>query len=146
MRDGVDIRLGGVDYSLLPTWQAYSDIEARTGKSLRSLWIALLTSQLELRSMAVIVCAGMRASDASRNIGEDAAARAIFDEGTWWDLEDGIGRRILDYLEALGWTPDQRGKIKAEAAKMANMAPSADSSPIAQAQTDLDGLRLSSGA
>lgn len=83
--------------------------------------------------MAIVVVAGMRASPSSegKNITEDAAMRAIFDEGTWWDMEDGVGRAILDYLEALGWTPEQRGKIEAERKRMEAATPSADSSHIA---------------
>lgn len=136
MREVVTLRLGGVDQVLSPTWGAYADIEARTGKSIRQLWIALLTSSLELRHMAVIVCAGMRASDGGRNISEERTMQLIFESGVWWDLEDGIGPAIIAYLEALGWTPEQRGKIAAERERMEQETPSAGYSPSAQPATD----------
>lgn len=87
--------------------------------------------------MAIIVVAGMKASSSAGNISEDAAMRALFDEGVWWDMEDGVGLAVLQYLEALGWTPEQRVKIEAERKRLeAETARSADYSPTAPLPTD----------
>lgn len=116
MRETVEIILGGATYSLRPTWTAYAEIEARTGSSIRSLWYRFATGDIKLSEMSAVLLAGMKAFDAERNIGEQAVTRAIFDAGPWWDQEDGISSRLVEYLEALGWTPEQREKIKAEVA------------------------------
>lgn len=126
MREVVEVQLGGAVYSLLPTWGAYAEIESRTGSSIRSLWYRFATGDVKLTEMAVILTAGMKAQDPGANIGEQAALRAIFEAGPWWDQDDGLLRKLIDYLEALGWTPEQRGKIEAELQKeMASRAASA---------------------
>lgn len=119
MRDVVEVQLGGAVYSLRPTWGAYAEIESRTGTSIRALWYRFATGDVKLAEMATILTAGMKAYDPSANIGEQAALRAIFDAGPWWDQQDGIGTRLIEYLEALGWSPEQREKIQAEVEKEA---------------------------
>lgn len=114
MRDSVEIMLGGAMYSLRPTWGAYAEIEARTGLSLRALWFKFSTGDIKLSEMSAIIVAGMKANAGEMNISEQAAMRSIFDAGPWWDHEDGLSSKLISYLEALGWTPEQREKIQAE--------------------------------
>lgn len=137
MRESIEIMLGGVPYQLRPTWAAYAEIESRTGRSIRSLWVSIASGDVKLAELSAIVVAGMKASDSSMNIGEQATMRAVFDEGVWWDQEDGVALKVVEYLEVLGWTPEQREKIAAEIDKMNERAePSAESSPSAQPSTD----------
>lgn len=119
MRDVIEVQLGGMVYSLRPTWGAYAEIESRTSTSIRALWYRFATGDVKLAEMATILTAGMKAYDPAANIGEQAALRAIFEAGPWWDQADGIGTRLIEYLEALGWSPEQREKIQAEVEKEA---------------------------
>lgn len=137
MRESLEIMLGGVPYQLRPTWAAYAEIESRTGKSIRQLWVGIASGEVKLSELAAIVVAGMKAaSDGSQNIGEQKVMQAVYEAGTWWDQEGGIAIRIAEYLEILGWTPEQREKIKAEIDKMNQRAvPSAESSPSAPPST-----------
>lgn len=137
MRESVNIMLGGSSYELRPTWSAYADIEARTGKSLRSLWVGIASGDVKLIELGIIVAAGIKAADPSINVGEQQAMRSIYESGTWWDQEDGISTKIMKYLEVLGWTPEQLEKIKAEVeAEQKAKASSVRSSPSAQPSTD----------
>lgn len=137
MRESVTIMLGGSSYELRPTWSAYADIEARTGKSIRNLWISIASGDIKLIELGIIVAAGIKAADPSKNVGEQQAMRSIYEAGTWWDQEDGVSTTILKYLESLGWTPEQLEKIKAEVeAETRAKASSAKSSPSARPSTD----------
>ena len=117
MRDTVSIMFGGAVYQLRPTWQAYAEIESRTGKSLRALWISIASGDVKLMELATVVMAGMKAADPNMNLSESATMRALFDAGVWWDQDEGIALKVAEYLEMLGWTPEQREKIKAEIEK-----------------------------
>lgn len=126
MRESVQVNLGGAVYQLLPTWGAYAEIESRTGSSIRALWYKFATGDVKLSEMTTILVAGMKASDPNMNISENAAMRSIFEAGPWWDQEDGVNVKLIQYLEALGWTPEQREKIEAEEEKQRTAkAPSA---------------------
>lgn len=114
MREFVEVQLGGATYTLLPTWGAYAEIESRTGHSIRSLWFRFATGDVKLSEMATILVAGMKANGTDINVGENKAMEAIFEAGPWWDQADGINSRLIEYLEKLGWTPEQREKIQAE--------------------------------
>lgn len=118
MRESVTIMLGGEPHALRPTWAAYAEIESRTGRSIRQLWIGVASGDIKLSEMAAVVVAGMKAEDPTRNIGEQQTMRALYESGTWWDKDDGVAMKVVEYLEALGWTPEQREKIKAEIEKM----------------------------
>lgn len=117
MRESIDILLNGAAYQLRPTWGAYAEIESRTGRSIRELWIAIANGSIKLSEMAAILVAGMKASDPGMNIGEHKAMQALYESGTWWDQDDGAAIKVAEYLESLGWTPEQRKKIQAEIEK-----------------------------
>lgn len=137
MRESVEIFLSGVPYQLRPTWSAYAEIESRTGRSIRALWMAIASGDAKLTELTAIVVAGMKAADSTMNIGEQAAMRAIYESGVWWDQDDGVSLKIVEYLEALGWTPEQREKIVAEIESMnKRVGPSAGSTPSAPQSTD----------
>lgn len=136
MREVARIRLGGVEHMLRPTWEAYADIEARTNFSIRSLWIRIAKGEATLRELAVIVAAGLKASDESgRTVSETKAMQLLFEDGPW---EDETLAPISEYLELLGWTPEQRKKIMAAVKELeqATQITSANSSPSVPPSTD----------
>lgn len=113
MREAVKIALGGTEFSLRPTWSAYGEIESRCGP-LNTLWRNLSIGNVTLQHMTVIVAAGIKAAGGSpdgRPVSEDAVSKRLFEQGPW---SDEVRVPILEYIEALGWTPEQRKKIQAE--------------------------------
>lgn len=118
MREVVHIKLGGAQYLLRPTFEAYGDIEARLGKALRPIYTAVVTGTATLHEMSQIVHVGLLQVDGQgvddltgQPISVDAIAKRLYEQGAW--SEDVIGP-LADFLAALGWTPDQRKKIAAE--------------------------------
>lgn len=112
MREVVSIVLGGVEHQLRPTWEAYGEIEARCGP-LFQLWQKVGLGGATLQEMAVIVAAGMRAAGSvdGRKIDETSVGRRIYEVGAF---SDDVKLPILQFIEALGWTPEQRKKLEAE--------------------------------
>lgn len=113
MREVVKIDLGGVEYSLRPTWSAYGEIESRCGP-LNTLWRNLSMANVSLQEMAIVVATGIKAAGGSpdgRAVSEAAVSKRLFEQGPW---SEEVRVPILEYLESLGWTPEQRKKIQAE--------------------------------
>ncbi|REF69649.1 hypothetical protein E3U25_18750 [Paracoccus versutus] len=123
MREIIKIRLGASDCLMRPTFAAYGDIETRLGP-LRPLYTQILTGSGTLAALACIVTVGMRQTDQGdgRQVDEQKVAKMIFEAGPW---SDDVIIPIGEYLAALGWTPEQKGKIEAEAERLAKATPSA---------------------
>jgi hypothetical protein len=118
MREVVKIKLGGAQFSLRPTFEAYGEIEAQTGKPLRNLYTGVVYGSATLVELSQIVLIGIQqvdGQDVDQRSGAkfqvDTVAQRLWDNGIF--SEDVIGP-ISDYLAALGWTPAQRKKIAAE--------------------------------
>ena len=114
MREGIAMKLGGTDASLLPTFQAYADIERRLGQPLRQIYTLAATGMLPVMDMATVVTIGanegMLAGD--RPLDLNKTAEVLYSAGIF---SDEVLVPVVDYLAALGWTPEQRRKIAAAA-------------------------------
>lgn len=115
MREVIKIKLGGAEHAMRPTFEAYGDIEAQLG-ALRPLYTQVITGSASLSALATIVAIGMRQVERSdgRAVEESTVARRIYDQGVW---SDEVIIATSEFLAALGWTPEQRKKIEAEAEK-----------------------------
>lgn len=123
MREVVKIRLGASECLMRPTYGAYGDIEARLGP-LRQVYANVLTDGATLSALAAIVTIGMKQVDQSegRELDEQKVAKLIYEAGPW---SDEVLVPIGELLASLGWTPEQKGKIEAEAEKIGKARPSA---------------------
>lgn len=111
MRELVTFTLDGVKMSLRPTFEAYGAIEARFG-NLRQVYTTVVTGYATLALLAGIIKIG--SDEAGEAFHEDAIQQRLYGNGAFH--EDTV-LPISDYLAALGWTPEQRKKIAADAAK-----------------------------
>ena len=133
MRELVKITLGGAEHNLRPTWEAYGEIEARCGP-LNGLWQSVGYGTATLAQMAAIVTIGLRAAGSldGRKIDEATVSQRLYEAGPW---SNEVRVPITEYLESLGWTPDQRKKLQAEADRIAGnpsaSSPASSSSPPA---------------
>lgn len=116
MREISKIRLGAAECLLRPTFAAYGDIEARLGP-LRVIYTQVLTGGASLQALAAIVTIGMQQIDQGdgRKVDEQKVAKLIFEAGVW---SDDVLIPIGEFLASLGWTPEQKKKIEAEAEKL----------------------------
>lgn len=122
MREVVNLTLGRTQIALRPTFEAYGDIESRVGKPLREIYMAVFSGTAKLNEMAMIVHIGAAQIEGQLvdertgvSMSPDGIARALYEQGPW-DL-DAVIQPIADYIASLGWTPEQRKKIEAEADK-----------------------------
>lgn len=123
MREVVKIRLGASECLMRPTYAAYGEIEARLG-ALRQVYTQVMTGGATLASLAAIVTIGMKQVDQGdgRQVEEQKVAKLIYEAGPW---SDDVLVPIGELLASLGWTPEQKGKIEAEAARIGKAPPSA---------------------
>lgn len=135
MRELVKITLGGSEHFMRPTWEAYGEIESRCGP-LNALWRSIGFGTATLKDLATVVTVGMRAAGSvdGRKIDETAVSRRIYEAGPWSDEVTGP---ILEFLESLGWTPEQRKKLAADLEKNKAKTSSAplDGSSLTQPQS-----------
>lgn len=115
MREVIKVKLGGAEHAMRPTFEAYGEIEAQLG-ALRPLYSQVITGAATLHALSIIVAIGMRQVERSdgRAITEDTVARRIYEQGVW---SDEVIFAASEFLAALGWTPEQKKKIEAEAEK-----------------------------
>lgn len=120
MRESTNIVLGGAAYIMRPTFAAYGDIESRLGQKLRQVHTSVFSGLASLDEMAKIVHIGISQEDGQLvdqrtgiEITPDGIAEAIYENGAF-DLEMTI-QPLTAYIASLGWTPEQRKKIEAEA-------------------------------
>lgn len=121
MREATKISLGGAVKMMRPTFEAYGEIETRTGLPLRSVYTAVVTGSATLETMATVVLVGMSQVDGQtqdartgQGISVEGVAERLYENGVWSDQVIGP---IADFLASLGWTPEQRKKIEAELAE-----------------------------
>ena len=106
MRQPVKIELEGIEHQLLPTFDAYANIEGRCG-ALRSLYQRVMTGQVTLVEMGIIVAEGMKANGV-KNVDEKAAQLRLFATGPF---SDPVIEALGHFIAALGWTPEQKKKL-----------------------------------
>ncbi len=111
MRELVVFTLDGAKIPLRPTFEAYGAIEARFG-NMRQVYTTVVTGFASLEVLSGIIKIG--SDEAGETFGEDAIQRRIYANGAFH--EDTI-LPVADFLASLGWTPEQRKKIQADAAK-----------------------------
>lgn len=123
MREVVRIRLGASECLMRPTYAAYGEIEARLG-ALRQVYTQVLTGTATLSMLACVVTIGMQQVDQGdgRKVEEQKVAKLIYEAGPW---SDEVLIPIGEFLAALGWTPDQKKKIEAEADRVKKATSSA---------------------
>jgi hypothetical protein len=101
-----EIRLGGETFTLVPSWQAYRDIEARTDHTIKELLSCALHERLKLEEAGAIVYSGALA--ANERITDIEAVMMSMHDTRLSDLQ--LRRSIIKFLLALIYTPEEATK------------------------------------
>lgn len=102
----VEIRLGGQQMLLRPTFGAMREIEAQTGSSCETLYGLLVRRELHIGEAAKIVFYGLDAAGA-RPSDFEAVGNRLFEERI---SAQHIRDSLAEYLLALLWAPDEAKK------------------------------------
>ena len=100
------MKVGAGEHQLAPTFQAFADIEAAIDTSLVHIYQLHQNEALKITEIAQIICIGANQAGGDFDIHDTVkhlhSARAVTDPK--------FRRKFAEYLLALAWSPEDRGK------------------------------------